>query len=230
MEKKRKVVTDNELETPERVDFTFQALKDIFEVKTDLDLANKIGISQTAIYNHKVRGTLPFRSIVLSALRSGFSLDDIFSKVTDSGIELPGKQYQIFPYAEFGQTGKPMALSVDLLASLDGFDSKTMFYVKINQEYSLMPTLTPGDTVLVSTDAVRIQNYDGIFMCRINGRNTIKRLQFLPGGAINVESNDNKPYRLEKTDYAWSGDPLGEKERSDRMEILARVIWAGVKK
>jgi hypothetical protein len=182
------------------------------------------------MYNHRVRKTIPFRAIVLSARHYGFSIDDVLSKMGRSKIEFPGEQFLIFPYAEFGQTGKPVVLSGDLLASIDGFDNETTFYVKINQEYALMPTLTPGDTALVSIDVTRIRNYDGTFLCRINGRNTIRHLQFIPGGAVNVESEGNNPFRLTSFEYAWSGEAENQDKPDDRMKILARVIWAGVKK
>ena len=229
MKKNRKAVTDNELETEEGVKLTFEILKEIFKVTTDLDLAKKIGISPTAMYNHRVRGTIPFRGIVLSARENGFSIDDVLSKMRNSKVDFSGKQYLITPYAEFGQTGRPIVLSSELLESVDGFENNSTFYVKINQEYSLSPTLTVGDTALVSTDTGQIRNYDGIFLCRINGRNTIKRLQFLPGGVVNVEGGESNPYRLERYNYVWSDEDSDPDKPDDRMKILSRVIWAGVK-
>jgi len=82
---------------------------------------------------------------------------------------------------------------------------------------SMEPTLRPGDVILVDRRD-HLQARDGIYVLRMDGTLLVKRLQRLPGGIINV-SSDNASYRpfdlkasdLEGTDFA----------------IVGRVVWTG---
>ncbi len=83
---------------------------------------------------------------------------------------------------------------------------------------SMEPTLCEGDIVLVQkrgTEPLR----DGIHVLRMANSLHVKRVQFLPGGKIEVTS-DNPAYK------AFTIDLTDEAEAS-QVELVGRVIWCG---
>ena len=84
---------------------------------------------------------------------------------------------------------------------------------------SMEPTLRPGDIILVDRRD-QAQRRDGIYVLRLDGTLLVKRLQKLPGGIIEVSSDNRsyKPFVLK----------LEEMEGQD-MAIIGRVVWIGRK-
>lgn len=84
---------------------------------------------------------------------------------------------------------------------------------------SMEPLLRAGDMILVDCSVHR-PNCEGIYVLRLDGMLLVKRVQALPGGVIQV-SSDNPAYRpftlkiaeMEGTDFA----------------IIGRVVWFGRK-
>lgn len=80
---------------------------------------------------------------------------------------------------------------------------------------SMEPTLAGGDIVLVEKlDDGPLR--DGVYVIRMRNSLLVKRLQMLPGGKVEVMS-DNPAYRPFTVDLAALDD----------MEIVGRVVWAG---
>lgn len=77
------------------------------------------------------------------------------------------------------------------------------------------PTLRPGDMMLIVKQGAQPVT-DGIYVVRLEGTLLVKRLQRLPGNALNV-SSDNPAYKPFIIDRKSDGD----------FAIVGRVIWAG---
>ena len=82
---------------------------------------------------------------------------------------------------------------------------------------SMYPTLSPGDQIMVDRSDTEIMGGDGIYVVRLGDSLMVKRLQRLPGGTIEVVS-DNQAYRL----FSVVATDL-----PDDFSILGRVVWYG---
>ena len=92
-------------------------------------------------------------------------------------------------------------------------EALSLIYV---QGESMVPTLNPGDVILVERNNVHSVS-DGIFVIRMGEALLVKRLQFLPDAALNVTS-DNPAYAPFKVSL---------KEPAEDFGIIGRVVWAG---
>lgn len=81
---------------------------------------------------------------------------------------------------------------------------------------SMEPTLSQGDVVLVDRSAKRVTT-DGIYIVRIDNSLLVKRVQALPGGILEITSDNPayKPFKLRLED-----------EGRD-VAIIGRVMWVG---
>ncbi len=86
------------------------------------------------------------------------------------------------------------------------------------QGESMMPTLNPGDVILIERNNHRNPS-DGIYVIRMGEALLVKRLQFLPEGEINVTSDNEayQPYRVSLKDDV------------ENFTMIGRVVWAGRK-
>lgn len=82
---------------------------------------------------------------------------------------------------------------------------------------SMEPTLRPGDVILVD-HRDQAQARDGVYVLRLDGTLLVKRLQKLPGGIIEVTS-DNPAYKSFTL-------KLSEMKEQD-FDIIGRVVWTG---
>ncbi|MDH4216391.1 MAG: helix-turn-helix domain-containing protein [Gallionella sp.] len=89
-----------------------------------------------------------------------------------------------------------------------------LFQIIVDDE-SMVPTLRPGDTILLDKRATQ-PSREGVYIMVMNGVPLIKRLQILPGGIVKVVS-DNSAYETFTI-------PLTEINGKD-FTILGRVIW-----
>ena len=85
------------------------------------------------------------------------------------------------------------------------------------QGHSMMPTLRPGDDILVDRGDSGIRLRDGIYVLRVDDVLIVKRIVTAPvGGQITIRS-DNPDYP------DWENvDPAG-------VTVIGRVIWSGGK-
>lgn len=81
---------------------------------------------------------------------------------------------------------------------------------------SMEPTLSQGDVVLVDRSTKRVTN-DGLYIVRLDGSLLVKRVQALPGGVLEITSDNPvyKPFTLRLED-----------EGRD-VAIIGRVMWVG---
>ena len=93
-----------------------------------------------------------------------------------------------------------------------------LFLIYVEGE-SMESTLRPGDMILIDRRD-QTQEKDGIYVLRLDGTLLVKRLQKLPGGIIEVTS-DNPAYRSYSLKFS-------EMEGVD-MAIIGRVVWAARK-
>lgn len=84
---------------------------------------------------------------------------------------------------------------------------------------SMEPLLRAGDMILVDCSVHR-PNCEGIYVLRLDGMLLVKRVQALPGGVIQVSSDNPayKPFTLK----------IAEMEGTD-FAIIGRVVWFGRK-
>jgi transcriptional regulator with XRE-family HTH domain len=80
---------------------------------------------------------------------------------------------------------------------------------------SMMPTLRPGDTILLDRRAVR-PDREGIYIIRMNDVSLIKRLQIMPDGYVKI-SCDNPTYETFTVNLSDI--------KNKNISILGRVVW-----
>ena len=68
----------------------------------------------------------------------------------------------------------------------------------------------PGDLLLINT---QLKNGDGIYLVDFGGGPSVRRLAWLPGGLVDVISDN----------YGSNKIPVSD------LNIIGRVIWAGIK-
>ena len=79
------------------------------------------------------------------------------------------------------------------------------------------PTLRAGDVLLIDAYDAKGVPRDSIYVLRIDDSVLVKRLQKLPGGRIQV-SSDNPAYQ------SFTLEP---KDEARSVAIIGRVIWVG---
>lgn len=94
---------------------------------------------------------------------------------------------------------------------------KDLYLIHVDGE-SMEPTLRPGDMILVDHRGAISVPRDGIYVMRIGETLLVKRLQRLPGNALEVTS-DNPAYKP----FTIKMDQMGQED----MAIIGRVVWCG---
>lgn len=89
-----------------------------------------------------------------------------------------------------------------------------LFQIIVDDE-SMIPTLRPGDTILLDNRATQ-PSREGVYIMVMNGMPMIKRLQILPGGIVKMTS-DNSAYETFTI-------PLADINGRD-FTIIGRVVW-----
>jgi phage repressor protein C with HTH and peptisase S24 domain len=82
---------------------------------------------------------------------------------------------------------------------------------------SMVPTLSPGDLVLVDRSDTAI--VDGVYVLRLDGMLLIKRLQRFPASVVKIVS-DNPAYETFE---------INLNKLTEEFTIIGRVVWAGQK-
>lgn len=82
---------------------------------------------------------------------------------------------------------------------------------------SMEPTLRAGDVILID-HRVTPPNREGVYIMRMDGALLVKRLQFRPGGVIDVISDNEaySPFTIKLSDMAVQD-----------FAILGKVVWSG---
>lgn len=108
-----------------------------------------------------------------------------------------------------------LAFRKDWLSTELRVSEKDLSLIFVSGE-SMEPTLRPGDMVLIVRQNGQPVE-DGIYVVRLEDALLVKRLQRLPGGRLQV-SSDNPAYKPFEIDVKTSGGDF---------VIIGKVVWAG---
>lgn len=89
-----------------------------------------------------------------------------------------------------------------------------LFQIIVDDE-SMMPTLRPGDTILLDRRVTKPER-EGVYILKVGGVPLVKRLQILPGGIVKVVS-DNPAYETFTVRFSDMNE--------HNFTILGRVVW-----
>jgi phage repressor protein C with HTH and peptisase S24 domain len=223
-------------------------MRDVLGVESDYKLAKELGKSTSALSNWRKRGSIPIDECISLSVSHGVSLDWlIFGKGeaigstgqtpaayrVDDGAPLaaatgpgPGlaevKLYDVEGAAGGGRSleGERVEGVIHFpeaeLAAL-GVSAARVAGVKVRGD-SMDDTLADGDWVLVDLDN-RDPRRSGVFLLWQSGERRIKRVQRLPGGALQLIS-DNTHYPPEMV----TPEEMGEVAILGRCEVrIGRV-------
>lgn len=115
----------------------------------------------------------------------------------------------------FSELGKPyLAFDPSWLKSLTATPASKLSIVRVEGD-SMIPTLNPGDDVLVDLNDCGDRLRDGIYVLRIDDSLVVKRVALNPLGRRVTIQSDNPAYP------DWPDCGL------DEFDCVGRVIWAG---
>lgn len=180
------------------------------KAKTDLALAEFLGVNASTIAGYKQRETVPLEQCIKIAERTGVSLDWLIlgKGEPDGGTrrEEPASDVAFVPlydvpvsagYGSFFEA-ENVAQQVPFDAvwlRREGLHAKDLVCLPIAGD-SMMPSLKPTDIVLVNRAQTK---GDGVFVLRLGNALRIKRLQWLADGRLRI-SSDNPIYETEYVD------------------------------
>lgn len=98
-----------------------------------------------------------------------------------------------------------------------GSDPSNLSLIRISSD-AMEPVLRVGDMVLVDRSTPHQPNREGIYLLQVGGMLMVRRLQSLPGGLVNVWSDNPAlvAWQLKQTDF-----------QGPEVILLGRVIWTG---
>lgn len=148
-----------------------------------------------------------------SYLPEGRRLDDEYVEIPLWNVAASGGAGIVAEGSGPAQVAKFLSFRRDWLASELHAGPADLYLLYVDGD-SMEPTLNPGDVILLRRPE-RLK--DGIYVLRMGDVLHVKRLQFLPGGAVKVTS-DNPVY-----------DPFEFRLSAPETELIGRVVWAGKK-
>ena len=148
-----------------------------------------------------------------SYLPEGRRLDDEYVEIPLWNVAASGGAGVVAEGSGPAQVAKFLIFRRDWLARELHAGPADLYLLYVDGD-SMEPTLNPGDVILLRRPQ-RLK--DGIYVVRMGDVLHVKRLQFLPGGAVKVTS-DNPVY-----------DPFELRLNAPETELIGRVIWAGKK-
>jgi phage repressor protein C with HTH and peptisase S24 domain len=175
-------------------------LRDHLGVDSDASVAEALKMKRSALYNHKVRGSIPYEHLSTYCGATGLSLDWLLygrGKAGDTASEperaavitdgqcLEGKGYAYVPLVT-GEIGAGGGLEADntidmrLAFRADWLrrkgDPAKMSLIRVRGD-SMEPTLYSGDLVLVDHNKTHVEMSGGIYAIQYNHGISIKRLR-----------------------------------------------------
>lgn len=120
-----------------------------------------------------------------------------------------------------GESGAPPSKETRLaflkawLRGRKGLHPAKLFLLAVAGD-SMEPTLSQGDVVLVDRSATRATT-DGLYIVRIDSSLLVKRVQTLPGGILQVTSDNS----------AYAPFTLRPDDEERDVAIIGRVVWVG---
>lgn len=195
-------------------------IKERHRIKTDSEVASLLGMTRTALYNHKLRGSIPYEALSTYCEREGVSFDWLF---TGEGPIAKEKEPEDFVYIPMvsGKISAGGGLVPDNTIELKlSFrrewvkrhgDPSKMSLIRIQGD-SMEPTLYSGDIVLVDHNRNFLDPQGGIYAITIDDSIMIKRLQ------VNY---------ITKKVYILSDNPKYKplETTQDQIIVNGKVIW-----
>lgn len=184
-------------------------MKSALGVEKDKEIADHFGLGTQAIYNWKMRGTIPVEQAMLLAMDKGVSLDWLLLGIGDddpnpshAGLIADQDYTEVPLYDVEASAGNGSVFSEERVISYlkfrndwltrEGLHAKDLVSVRVSGD-SMDGTLADGDTVLIDRSR---KKPDGVFAIRIGDALRIKRLQTMADGSLRV-SSDNALYQPE---------------------------------
>lgn len=192
-----------------------ERLMEIHGVRTDAELARRLGKSPSSVHNWRKRGNIPIDECIRVAKSTGASLDWLIlgigdgpgTKVTEGlhpYLALPSEEgYAEIPLYDIEAAAGDGCLFDEehVIGTIpyrreqlihEGLAEAKLVALKVRGD-SMMPTLDDGDTVIVN---LAHRQPDGVFLVRVGDALRIKRVQRMMAGCLRL-SSDNDHYAPE---------------------------------
>lgn len=199
---------NNEIVLPNSSD-VFERLKIFFKVRTAKELASLIGLSEAAISAASKRNSIPYELCAKLAVSNNLNLDWLIlgkgemQPESSNAIQLDDSDAVFVPlYDIYVSAGGGYEVYDEEIIDYIAFSHRWLIdeglYLKDlaclkNSGESMLPTLVPGDIILVNHAK---KTGDGVFVIRMGNALRVKRLQHLVGGRLRI-SSDNPIYETE---------------------------------
>ncbi len=220
-----------------------EIIKDKKTRSTDADVADLLGIKSKTFATAKTRNSIPFEELASLCSSEGWSLnwllmgegpqyleerkEGIGEEI--SQIQHPGDYVYIPLYNlraaaghgainETEEVADVLAFKADWVKTVLRANKSDLFLMYVDGD-SMEPTLRPGDIILIDKRDMPV-NREGIYVLKMDSVLLTKRLQRLPGGIIQVTSDNSvyKPFEIRLD------QPSAD---IDKITIIGRVVWAG---
>jgi phage repressor protein C with HTH and peptisase S24 domain len=213
-------------------------IKGLKNYKSDSDVARALRMTDTALYNHKSRGSIPFKNISTFCEVSGVSFDwllmgegpkyreekekkegPVYNKVKEKGYTLV-PQYDVQVSTGGGacvhseQIVDHLAFKTAWIKKDMNLDPEKLSLITVIGD-SMEPTVREGDLLLIDLRQTQVTD-DAIYVLSLDGRLLAKRLQLAVDGTIYIRS-DNPVYK----------ELTVSKDNTEDLHVIGRVIWIG---
>lgn len=191
-------------------------------------MSEKLGLSRNVWQTYELGKSVPGTVVYRGLIDMGFSVNWIMSGCGDmllSEVSHDLSGYTFLPlYAVKGSMGSGcvpaediadwIAFKTDWLRLTFNGSLRSLSLI-VGEGDSMMPTISPGDLVMVDTSK-RFLSGDGIYVLNLFGNSLIKRVQVMFDGSVEIVS-DNPAYKRQTI----RGDEL------QALSVAGRVVWHG---
>lgn len=210
-------------------------IKELKRLKTDIEVAELLGIKPKTLATAKIRNSIPFEELISFCSREGVSLDNLLIKrehqreemecgwVNEPGVDYEkSKEFISIPQVH-GKIGAGGGLIPDNCIEMriafrrDWIQRKgspqNMSLIRVIGD-SMEPTLESGDCVLIDHSRNYVDLHGGIYAIVVQEEIMLKRLQVLyPSGKVRIISDNSKYQSIEI--------------EPDLLKINGKIIWFG---
>lgn len=208
-----------------------ERIKQICFCQTEGDVAKAIGISKSALSNHKSRGSLPFEALLTFCVKNGVSTDWLFMGFGSPSMDMMDGESQNLPDSlassdflelprvkssyQSEETTRNFVVSRDWVKSVLDADPNQLKLLTIFDD-SMKPTLENGDQVILDCKYANNGKVlpDGIYALNIDDQLMVKRLQKLPKGILRIVS-DNTSYETFQ---------MNLKDNTEVISVVGKVV------
>lgn len=193
--------------TKEQAREIIHRLKSNLKIKTDAELAIRLGLAETTITTWKRRGTVDIPLIIAKV--EGISLDELIFGIEESnnervnltvfGLGQSGGGESVPLYASRVSAGKPLEVTEEVEGYIypNKRFHKGTFMVGVQGDSMIGVGILDGDKLLV--DTLKEPREGNIVIARVDGALTVKTLTFSEGGILlSPENPKYKPIRVDE--------------------------------